>query len=416
MCFNKKNNMKNIITLLLILAFSICVFAQNSTKKYIEIENTTIIDELKYNLEKSENGTYSDLVSYYYNDTLFFVRTDFTSPKTIRMYAFDVKTNIYSYQDIDARNLINNFDDKAYSIDNFAINQDYLVITGHKGVINSQCLYVFRRRKGKEFVYGFEVPLNNRKFSNKIKFLPNGKLLGLKNYVFYGEKPEESSSLSILNLETKEVEKTINLEFLLPLYTIRSPYNILAVNNNSIFFSQRGDYKISEYDFDLNLIGNIENKEIKWERMPQSISDSIHNNSIFVRERIPFLLDNIDKYSCIHNIYSKGNKLFVFYNKKGSFKKIYYDIWTKEGGNWVIQKKGISDNPKSIRYANKQTLTGRSPDDNIYLIDETKFLRLGLPFPDLGFYPKIILMQKAQKYFMNNDIPYAVEIIKFNDL
>lgn len=408
--------MKNIITLLLILAFSICVFAQNSTKKYIEIENTTIIDELKYNLEKSENGTYSDLVSYYYNDTLFFVRTDFTSPKTIRMYAFDVKTNRYSYQDIDARNLINNFDDKAYSIDNFAINQDYLVITGHKGVINSQCLYVFRRRKGKEFVYGFEVPLNNRKFSNKIKFLPNGKLLGLKNYVFYGEKPEESSSLSILNLETKEVEKTINLEFLLPLYTIRSPYNILAVNNNSIFFSQRGDYKISEYDFDLNLIGNIENKEIKWERMPQSISDSIHNNSIFVRERIPFLLDNIDKYSCIHNIYSKGNKLFVFYNKKGSFKKIYYDIWTKEGGNWVIQKKGISDNPKSIIYANKQTLTGRSPDDNIYLIDETKFLRLGLPFPDLGFYPKIILMQKAQKYFMNNDIPYAVEIIKFNDL
>lgn len=171
--------MKNIITLLLILAFSICVFAQNSTKKYIEIENTTIIDELKYNLEKSENGTYSDLVSYYYNDTLFFVRTDFTSPKTIRMYAFDVKTNIYSYQDIDARNLINNFDDKAYSIDNFAINQDYLVITGHKGVINSQCLYVFRRRKGKEFVYGFEVPLNNRKFSNKIKFLPNGKLLSL---------------------------------------------------------------------------------------------------------------------------------------------------------------------------------------------------------------------------------------------
>ncbi|MDD4684845.1 MAG: hypothetical protein PHD45_06400 [Bacteroidales bacterium] len=408
--------MKNIITLLLILAFSICVFAQNSTKKYIEIENTTIIDELKYNLEKSENGTYSDLVSYYYNDTLFFVRTDFTSPKTIRIYAFDVKTNIYSYQDIDARNLINNFDNKAYSIDNFAINQDYLVITGHKGVINSQCLYVFRRRKGKEFVYGFEVPLNNRKFSNKIKFLPNGKLLGLKNYVFYGEKPEESSSLSILNLETKEVEKTINLEFLLPLYTIRSPYNILAVNNNSIFFSQRGDYKISEYDFDLNLIGSIENKEIKWERMPQSISDSIHNNSIFVRERIPFLLDNIDKYSCIHNIYSKGNKLFVFYNKKGSFKKIYYDIWTKEGGNWVIQKKGISDNPKSIRYANKQTLTGRSPDDNIYLIDETKFLRLGLPFPDLGFYPKIILMQKAQKYFMNNDIPYAVEIIKFKDL
>lgn len=408
--------MKNIITLLLILAFSICVFAQNSTKKYIEIENTTIIDELKYNLEKSENGTYSDLVSYYYNDTLFFVRTDFTSPKTIRIYAFDVKTNIYSYQDIDARNLINNFDNKAYSIDNFAINQDYLVITGHKGVINSQCLYVFRRRKGKEFVYGFEVPLNNRKFSNKIKFLPNGKLLGLKNYVFYGEKPEESSSLSILNLETKEVEKTINLEFLLPLYTIRSPYNILAVNNNSIFFSQRGDYKISEYDFDLNLIGSIENKEIKWERMPQSISDSIHNNSIFVRERIPFLLDNIDKYSCIHNIYSKGNKLFVFYNKKGSFKEIYYDIWTKEGGNWVIQKKGISDNPKSIRYANKQTLTGRSPDDNIYLIDETKFLRLGLPFPDLGFYPKIILMQKAQKYFMNNDIPYAVEIIKFKDL
>lgn len=407
--------MKNIITLLLILAFSICVFAQNSTKKYIKIENTTVIDELKYNLEKNENGTYSRLVSYYYNDTLFFVRTDFASPETIRMYSFAVKTNTYSYQDIDARNLINNFSDNAYSIDNFAINQDYLVIPGHKGVINSQCLYVFRR-KDKEFVYEFEVLLKNNKFSNQIKFLPNGKLLGLKNYVFYGEKPEESSSLSILNLETKKVEKTINLEFLLPLYTIRSPYNILAVNNNSIFFSQRGDYKISEYDFDLNLIGTIENKEIKWDRMPQAISDSIHNNTKFIVERLPFLLDNIDKYSCIHNIYSNDDKLFVLYSKKGSFKKIYYDVWTKERGNWVIMKKEISDSPKSIRYANKQTLTERSPEDNIYLIDDNKFLRLGVPFPDLGFYPKVILMQKAQKYFMNNDISYAVEIIKFNDL
>jgi len=408
--------MKNIIAiLLLVFSISICTFSQKSTKDYIDIESTTTIEGLMHNLEKVLNSTHSFLISSYYNDSLFFLRADLTTPETIRMYAFSVKTKTYSYQDFDATKLINNFDGMAYNIDKFAINDKYLVIPGHKGVINGDFLCVYKRI-GKEFIYDFEIPLGNNKFSEGIEFLPNGKLLGLKNYIYYGEKPEESSSLSILNLETKEIEKTISLEFLLPLYTLRTDYNMLSVNDNSILFSQRGDYKISEYDFDLNLIGTIENKEIKWDRMPQSASDSVFNNTKQPVERIPYISSNIDKYYCVHNIYSSNDKLFVFYSKKGNYEKIYYDIWKMENGNWTLLKKNISDNPKSIRKKNKQTITMKHSSDNIYLIDNNKILRIGACAPDLGKYPNRIYKSKLHEYIINNEIPFAVEIINFKGL
>lgn len=406
--------MKKCITLLLVLSISFITFSQKSTKDYIDIGSTTTIEGLKHNLEKILNSTHSDIISSYYNDTLFFLRTDLAAPETIRMYAFSVKTQSYSYQDFDATKLINNFDGTPYNIRYFAINNKYLVIPAHKGVINGDFLCIYKR-VGKEFIYDFEIPLGNRKFSDGIKFLPNEKLLGLRNYTSYGENPEESSFLTILNLKTKEIEKTINLEFLLPLYTYRTDYNILSVNNNSILFSQRGDYKIAEYDFDLNLIGIIENKEIKWDRMPQNASDSVFNNTKHVVERFPYMNSNLDKYSCVHNIYSSNNKLFVFYNKKGNYEKIYYDIWKKENGTWTLLKKYISDNPKSIRKKNKQTITMMNYGRNIYFVGD-KFFRIDCIIPDLGTYPKSIYRTKAQKYIFDNEIPYTVEVINFKGL
>lgn len=403
--------MKKCIALLLVLSISFITFSQKSTKDYIEIESTTKIEGLMYNMEK-DITSYSDLLSYYHNDTLFFLRADFATPETLRMYSFAVKTKTYTYEDFDATKLINNFDGRAYYIDKFAINDNYLVIPANKGVINGEFLCIYKRI-GKEFVYDSEILLGNNKFSEGIKFLPNGKLLGLDNYTHYGEKPEESSSLTILNLETKKIEKTISLEFLLPLYTLRADYNILSINESSILFSQRGDYKIAEYDFDLNLIGTIENKEVKWDRMPQNISDSISNSRFEVR--IPFLHRNIDKYSCVHNIYSSNDKLFVFYSKKGNYEKIYYDIWKKENGKWTLLKKEISDNPKSVRKAYKQSLTVIGSGKGIHFLGD-KFLRICITLPDLGAYPKLIYMIKAQKYISNNDIPYGVEVINFKNL
>ncbi len=408
--------MQHIIRVLLLSVVSISTFAQGSSKKYIQIEKRIEIEELRYSFYKTVNNTYSDLISCYYNDTLFFLRADFSMPETLRIFAFAIKTNTYSYQDFDASMLINYHDNVAYRIDNFAINEDYLVIPGFKKEVNSDFLCVFKRRGG-DFIYGFDVQDSNNLFSKQIQFLPNGKLLGLKNYVYYGEKAEESSSLSILNLENKKIEKNICLEFLLPLYTLQMPYNILTVNNKSILFSQKGDYKISEYDFDLNLIGRIENKEIEWARMPQSISDSIYDNTEYAVERIHFLFQNRDKYSCVHNIYSNDNLLFVFYSNKGSFNKIYYDIWTKDNDeNWFILKKGISDNTKSIRHGHKQSLSLSSMGDDLYLIDNNRFLRFGILLPELGNYPMIVLRKKFEKHILNNELPYLVEIIKFNGL
>lgn len=406
--------MRKVFLLVVTILFSISLFSQHlSTKDFIKIEKTINIEELKYNMEKhNDYSAFSDLISYYYNDTLFFLRADLSTPETIRMYAFSIETNTYSYQDFDASALISGFDGIAYNIEKFTINRDYLVIPCYN---NGNFLFVYKRIS-KEYVYDFRVQYDSSKFSEDIKFLPNGKLLGLKNYVSYtradGEKPEESSSLSILNLETKEIEKTINLEFLLPLYTLRSPYNILSVNDSSILFAQRGDYKIEEYDFDLNKISTIENKEIKWDRMPQNASDSLYRYTKFAGEKFPYLNANIDKYSCIHNIYSSNDKLFVFYSKKGSFNKLYYDIWTKESGNWILLKKDISDITKSIRHLNERSLTAMSAN-NIYFLGD-KFIRLGFNLPDLGRYPRFIYKIKAQNYMTEKERPCAIEIISFN--
>lgn len=406
--------MKKCIVLLLILFLSSISFSQKSTKDYIDIESTTKIEGLMYNMEKELNSTHSELLSYYYNDILFFLRADFTTPETLKMYAFAVKTKTYSYQDFDATKLIYTFDGIPYYLNKFAINDKYLVITGHKGVINGDFLCVYKR-VGKEFIYDFEIQIGDDKFAEDMKFLPNGKLLGLKNYLSAREKQEESSTLTILNLETKKIEKTISLEFLLPLYTFRTPNNILSVNDNSILFSQRGDYKITEYDFDLNPIGTIEAKEIKWDRMTQSVSDSVLNNTKQPAERIPFISSNFDKYSSIHNIYSSKNKLFVFYNKKGNYENIYYDIWEKENGKWTLLKKDISDNPKSIRKKNNQTITTINFARNVHFLGD-KFLRINFLIPNLGTYPNKIYEKKLEEYITNNEIPYCVESINFKGL
>lgn len=406
--------MKKYIVLLLILSLSTIGFSQKSTKDYTRIESATKIEGLMYNMEKELNSIHSELISYYYNDTLFFLRADFTTPEILRMYAFSVKTKTYTYQDFDATKLIYPFDGMPYYLDMFAINGKYLVIPGHTGEINGYFLCVYKR-VGKEFIYDFEIQIEDDKFSEDMKFLPNGKLLGLKNYLSAGEKKEESSTLTILNLETKKTEKTINLEFLLPLYTLRIPNNILSVNDNSILFSQRGDYKINEYDFDLNPIGTIEAKEIKWDRMPQSVSDSVINNTTQPVERIPFISSNFDKYSSIHNIYSSKNKLFVFYNKKGNYGAIYYDIWEKENGKWTLLIKDISDNPKSIRKKNNQTITTINFARNVHFLGD-KFLRINFLIPNLNARFDKIYKEKLEKYILNNEIPYCVESINFKGL
>lgn len=270
-------------------------------------------------------------------------------------------------------------------------------------------LYVYKRN-GNIYKYDTKIKYIGKLFGDKIYFLPDGKLLGLQNYLYHGVKPEESSKLSILNLSTKEIEKVVDLEFLLPLYTLRAGYNILSINENSILFAQRGDYKISEYDFSLNIINTIENKEIKWNRMPQRLSDSVYASNKYATSMIPFLSRNIDKYNCIHHIYSSDNTLFVFYSKSGSYEKKYYDIWAKENGKWVLKKKDISDNSNSIRKIAQESIlyAGR----NIYL-SGNKFIRLDYYIPDLGYYPKPFYLIKAKNYVMKNELPYAVDIINF---
>lgn len=398
--------MRNIFFISVLLIASTNVFSQKlSSKDFIKPEKRINVEGFMYNMEiHGDISSYSDVLSSLYNDTLFFFRADLSNPETISVYALSLNSGEYSFGELDARELMT--ENRSYYIHSFAVSNDYLVITSAS---KGDFLYVYKRN-GNIYKYDTKIKYIGKLFGDKIYFLPDGKLLGLQNYLYHGVKPEESSKLSILNLSTKEIEKVVDLEFLLPLYTLRAGYNILSINENSILFAQRGDYKISEYDFSLNIINTIENKEIKWNRMPQRLSDSVYASNKYATSMIPFLSRNIDKYNCIHHIYSSDNTLFVFYSKSGSYEKKYYDIWAKENGKWVLKKKDISDNSNSIRKIAQESIlyAGR----NIYL-SGNKFIRLDYYIPDLGYYPKPFYLIKAKNYVMKNELPYAVDIINF---
>lgn len=126
--------MKNVIPILLICSFSICTFSQKTTKDYIEIESITKIEGLMYNMEKFLNSTHSDLLSSYYNDTLFFLRADLTTPETLRIYAFSVKKkNIWSTCDCSNKTdtiLFLGIRDvfKYENGGNYNVNKDFLIL------------------------------------------------------------------------------------------------------------------------------------------------------------------------------------------------------------------------------------------------------------------------------------------------
>lgn len=396
----------NLFLILFCFCFWNANFAQKSHKNF-RIENSSVIEGLSQSMS-DDWERYSDLFSCLKGDTLFFCRADYYNPKQIELFKYDIKTATYCADKVNLEPLLCK-NGSAYYLMNFAVSDKYLVFFASND--EWQFLFFFKRQNG-NYVYDFKYKDTDNLFMQGLEFLPNGKLLGLKNYVYPIETADESTKLSVFNPETKSIEKVVKVDFPLPLYSLTTPYSILSVNDSSVFLSQRGDYKISEYDFDLNEISVLTGGSNSWKRMPQSLSDSIMNVSRQAVDRLYVFEKVKERYSCIHRIHSDGDKLFVVYSKKGNFHRYYYDVWRKENGEWKLAEKEIKDYSSSVRHFYKRSLFGFN-DDHFYLIGD-KALRLGLRPPDFGCHIKPVYMLKLKKYLMNNPIPYCVEVLSFD--
>lgn len=399
--------LKQISILLLVLLSNLFSFSQKNYARF-KIEKETKITDFKYNIFKDFSGEYSDLFSSFYDGKLYFFIQDYTNFDSLRVFCFDVNASECVYFDLNLQSALKDSKDKELYIESFASNGEYLVFWGYP---DKKAIFFFKR-EGDSFVYDFKIADEKSLFQEQMEFLDNGKLLGLRAAPKFGEK--SFAKLSLLDLETKEIRKTIDIAQNISGYNYIIPYKLLDVSENSIFFSHRGEYKIEEYDFDLNKQSEIIGNESYWIQTPQNLSDSIMNLSPYAVDISARFLDLKEKYSTVYSISVDGSKVFVFYENEGKYNNTYFDVWERENSEWILKCKNIKDYSKSARKLVKSSLSLDSDLKTKIYFTNSKIVRLRVDFPKNPFLPMFLYMPMLEKYLAKNDIPFVVEILSFD--
>lgn len=398
---------KKILLLLLISLYALFSFSQSSYERF-KIEKKTEISDFKYSIFKDFEAEYSDLFSSFYDDKLYFFLQDYTKFDSLRVFCYDVNASEYVYFDLNFQAILKDCKSKEFYIDAFASNGEYFVFQGYS---NENAIFFFKR-EGDSFVYDFKIADEKSLFQEQMEFLDNGKLLGLRVAPKFGEK--SFAKLSLLDLETKKIRKTIDIAQNIIGYNYIYPYKLLDVSENSIFFSHRGEYKIEEYDFDLNKQSEIIGNESYWIQTPQNLSDSIMNLSPYAVDISARFLDLKEKYSTVYSISVDGSKVFVIYENEGKYNNTYFDVWERENSEWILKCKNIKDYSKSARKLVKSSLSLDSDLKTKIYFTNSKIVRLRVDFPKNPFLPMFLYMPMLEKYLAKNDIPFVVEILSFD--
>jgi hypothetical protein len=398
--------LKQISILLLVLLSNLFSFSQKNYERF-KVEKKTEITDFKYSLFRDFAGEYSDLFSSFYDGKLYFFIQDYTNFDSLRVFCYDVNASECVYFDLNLQSALKDSKDKELYIESFASNGEYLVFWGCP---DKKAIFFFKR-EGDSFVYDFKIADDKSLFQDQMEFLDNGELLGLRAAPKFGE--ENFAKLSLLDLETKKIRKTIDIAQNITGYNYIYPYKLLDVSENSIFFSHRGEYKIEEYDFDLNKQSEIIGNESYWIQTPQNLSDSIMNLSPYAVDRSARFLDLKEKYSTVYSISVDGSKVFVFYENEGERNNTYFDVWERENSEWILKGKNIKDYSKSVRKLVKRTLSLDSDFKTKMYFTNSKIVRLRADLPKNLFLPMFLYMPMLEKYVAKNNIPFVVDILSF---
>lgn len=397
----------------IVITQSFNLFSQTYTRDFLSIDTTIVFSDIK---EFSQDGQRIQLsISSFGNCfDILPIKNSLLKKSDLKINRYNSKTGEFLEYTVKIPQQICSSKERYYLNGVFSFNDSILLYANSYNYEKNKrtiklLLYSVHENETKN-IFSFTDEIDD---INDIIYLPNNKLLICSGYLGQKDAKAKFIKLSILNKETGNLEKSINLGIDLAGLSYIQKNKQITVTDSSILFTELGVYKIYEFDFNLNLINTIEKKS-KWSKFPNETMKSILKHSKEPIDRIYKLSEYWDKYNRIFRIYSEKDTLYVFYNKPlqnyGTL-----DIWHKKDNSWILYKENIEDfidhkNTKtarnSINYTSKYILF---KENKVYTFD------FGIPLSTkkINTLKEEEIDKFKEKYFIENDNVLLLDIFSF---
>lgn len=397
----------------IVITQSFNLFSQTYTRDFLSIDTTIVFSDIKefsqdgqrIQLSISSFGNYFDILP---------IKNSLLKKSDLNINRYNSKTGEFSEYTVKIPQQIFSSKERYYLNGLFSFNDSILLYANSYNYEKNKrtiklLLYNIHEKETKN-IFSFTDEIDD---INDIIYLSNNKLLICSGYLGQNDAKAKFIKLSILNKETGNLEKSINLGIDLAGLSYIQKNKQIAVTDSSILFTELGIYKIYEFDFNLNLINIIE-KNSNWSKFPNKTMKKILKHSKEPIDRIYKLSEYWDKYNRIFRIYSEKDTLYVFYNKPlqnyGTL-----DIWHKKDNSWILYKENIEDfidhkNTKtarnSINYTSKYILF---KENKVYTFD------FGIPLSTkkINTLKEEEIDKFKEKYFIENDNVLLLDIFSF---
>lgn len=397
----------------IVITQSFNLFSQTYTRDFLSIDTTVVFSDIK---EFAPDGQRIQLsISSFGNCfDILPIKNSLLKKSDLKINRYNSKTGEFLEYTVKIPQQICSSKERYYLNGVFSFNDSILLYANSYNYEKNKrtiklLLYSVHENETKN-IFSFTDEIDD---INDIIYLPNNKLLICSGYLGQKDAKAKFIKLSILNKETGNLEKSINLGIDLAGLSYIQKNKQIAVTDSSILFTELGIYKIYEFDFNLNLINIIE-KNSNWSKFPNKTMKKILKHSKEPIDRIYKLSEYWDKYNRIFRIYSEKDTLYVFYNKPlqnyGTL-----DIWHKKDNSWVLYKENIEDfidykNTKtarnSINYTSKYILF---KENKVYTFD------FGIPLStkNINTLKEEEIDKFKEKYFIENDNVLLLDIFSF---
>lgn len=397
----------------IVITQSFNLFSQTYTRDFLSIDTTVVFSDIK---EFAPDGQRIQLsISSFGNCfDILPIKNSLLKKSDLKINRYNSKTGEFLEYTVKIPQQICSSKERYYLNGVFSFNDSILLYANSYNYEKNKrtiklLLYSVHENETKN-IFSFTDEIDD---INDIIYLSNNKLLICSGYLGQNDAKAKFIKLSILNKETGNLEKSINLGIDLAGLSYIQKNKQITVTDSSILFTELGVYKIYEFDFNLNLINTIEKKS-KWSKFPNETMKSILKHSKEPIDRIYKLSEYWDKYNRIFRIYSEKDTLYVFYNKPlqnyGTL-----DIWHKKDNSWVLYKENIEDfidykNTKtarnSINYTSKYILF---KENKVYTFD------FGIPLStkNINTLKEEEIDKFKEKYFIENDNVLLLDIFSF---
>ncbi len=332
--------MKFLIYLVFFSILTPLLLAQHTTKEYLEADTTIVFNDItEFTASGREKYTY---ISYDNKGRFDIVSLSNSQIKSrdIEIYHYDIKTKEIKSTLLSYPKSV--FKDEYYFKGIHSMGDTVILYMSawiNRNHYNEKLLLFDLKEKAlkNEFTYSKD----EIRSINDILTLSDNKILICSGYLAQQKLESKFLKLSILNLSNGRIEKQINKSLPYAGLSYISKNLQVAITDNSILFTELGNYKIYEYDFNLRQINTIKGHG-EWKTFPKKVMKNVLSKYRQPIERIYKLSEYWQDYNRIFRIYAEGNFLYVFYNKPQQFYGTL-DVWKKENEKWQLIKDNIED-------------------------------------------------------------------------